>query len=112
MGRSLPPDQEFCSVAPLDKLRAVVPLDQHEVYHVRKDSKAELKVFSRHGLFECAVKNDPLVQIEKDLHPALTTGLGGDVAAEQDQRGNIRPTIKTYQAELEIENRELLLRPG
>ena len=111
-GRYLAPNHEFCSVAPIEKLRAVVPLDQHEVYHVRAGGEAELKVFARLGLFSCKVKNDPLVQIEADLHHALTTGLGGDVAAEQDPQGRIRPSIKTYQAELEIDNTALLLRPG
>jgi multidrug resistance efflux pump len=112
VGRHLEPNQDFCLVAPLERLRAVVPLDQHEVFHVRAGAEAELKVFARMGLFGCRVKNDPLAHIEKDLHPALTTSLGGDVAAEQDAKGGIRPSVKTYQAELEIENSKLLLRPG
>lgn len=112
VGRYLRPNQDFCAVAPLETLRAVVPLDQHEVHHVRAGAPAQLKVFSRTGKFDCKVKNDPLVQMEDNLHPALTTALGGDVAAEADTQGRIRPSVQTYQAELEIENPDLLLRPG
>ena len=34
------------------------------------------------------------------------------MAAQPDERGLIRPSVKTYQAELWIANPELLLRPG
>lgn len=112
VGRYYRPNEDFCAVAPLETLRAVVPLDQHEASLVRAGAPAKLRVFARTGNFQCAVKNDPLAQIEEDVHPALTTSLGGDVAAQPDPQGQIRPSVKTYQAELLIANSELLLRPG
>jgi putative peptide zinc metalloprotease protein len=113
--RYLRPGEAFCAIAPLDRVRAVVPLNEQEANHVRPDADVRLKVYAHPGRnFTGRVSNEPLALIRRDLDPALSSRFGGDVPTEPDlqAQGREKPSVNTYLAELDIVNSDRWLRPG
>jgi putative peptide zinc metalloprotease protein len=103
----------FCEVAPLDSMRIVVPLNEKQVRWVHEGQKVELKSYAYPGVtLNGAIAGDPVILIGEDMPAAFSARRQGDVPTAFDRMGKEIPLERTFEAEIQVDNHDGLLRQG
>jgi len=113
VGEVLKTGDTFCEVAPLAKMRIKVPLTEHEVRWVKKGQPVELKTSAYPGkTLSGVIAEEPVVFLKDEMPAGLSERREGDVRTGFDTHGKEVPLDRTYEAIVEVDNAEGLLRPG
>lgn len=113
LGTYLDHGETLCEVLPNDKLRVLISLDDREAGLVQMGQPVELRIYALpRKVFRGKVAKTFVAPSSRLPHAALASRYGGDVPTEMDATGKERPAQTLYQAELQIDNTDLLLRPG
>ena len=103
----------LCEVIPPQQVRIVIPLSEGEAGLVRTGQPVDLRMYAFPGkVFRGSVTKTFQAGSAHLPHAALAARFGGDIPTEIDQTSTERPVDNLYQAELQIENVEHLLRAG
>ncbi|MCX6857040.1 MAG: efflux RND transporter periplasmic adaptor subunit [Verrucomicrobia bacterium] len=110
---SLRAGDALCEIAQLDPIQIFIPLNERQARHIRAGQKVELRVPARPGrTFVGQVIEDAKTPPARELPPNLVATLGGDLAAEADAQGRLKPLETTYGVLVSIANADHALRPG
>jgi multidrug resistance efflux pump len=103
----------FCEIAPLDSMRIVIPLNEHQVRWVHMGQEAEIKSYAYPGLsLRGAISADPVILVGQDMPAAFSARRHGDVPTAYDRTGKEIPLERTYEAEIAVDNPQGILREG
>jgi putative peptide zinc metalloprotease protein len=103
----------FCGVAPLDSMRIVIPLTEQQVRWVRKGQPVEIKAYAYPGVaLHGSIAADPVILVGQDMPAAFSVRRHGDVPTAFDRQGREVPLERTFEAEIQVDNHEGLLRQG
>jgi len=106
-------NEVFCEVAPLDSMRIVVPLNEQQVRWVRKGQAVEIKSYAYPGTdIHGVIASDPVLLVGEDMPAAFSARRLGDVPTAFDRQGKEIPLERTFEAEVQVDNRAGLLRQG
>lgn len=112
LSRGLRLNDLFCEIAPLDSMRIKIPLTEKQVRYIKKGQEVQLKAYAYPGTtLGGVIAENPLTLIGTDLPPALSSKRKGDVPTALVQGKEI-PLERTFEAEIEVNNRDGLLRQG
>jgi len=112
-GRLVKQGELIAEVAPLDVILIKVPLNEHQVRYVRKGQEVELKAAAYPGrVMKGVIAGEPLMFISQSMPAAYSEARTGDVATGMDREGKEVPLKRTYEATIEVDNQDGLLRPG
>jgi putative peptide zinc metalloprotease protein len=106
-------NEVFCEIAPLDSMRIVIPLNEKQVRWVHKGQSVEIKAYAYPGttLHGIIVAN-PVILIGEDMPAAFSARRHGDVPTAFDRQGREVPLERTFEAEIQVDNHDGLLREG
>ena len=111
--RQLRLNEVFCEVAPLDSMRIVIPLNEKQVRWVRKGQPVEIKTYAYPGVtLHGAIAGNPVILIGEDMPAAFSARRHGDVPTAFDRMGKEVPLERTFEAEIQVDNSQGLLREG
>jgi putative peptide zinc metalloprotease protein len=111
--RRLHLNEVFCEIAPLDSMRIVVPLNEKQVRWVHEGQTVELKSYAYPGTtLHGVIAADPVILIGEDMPAAFSARRRGDVPTAFDRMGKEIPLERTFEAEIQVDNRDGLLRQG
>jgi putative peptide zinc metalloprotease protein len=111
--RALHLNEVFCEVAPLDSMRIVIPLSEKQVRWVRKGQPAEIISYAYPGAaVRGTIAADPVILIGEDMPAAFSARRHGDVPTAFDRQGKEVPLERTFEAEIQVDNRGGILRQG
>jgi len=111
--RELRINDVFCEVAPLDSMRIIIPLNEKQVRWVRKGQPVEIKAYAYPGTsLHGAIAADPVLIVGQDMPAAFSARRHGDVPTAFDRTGKEVPLERTFQAEIQVDNHDGLLRQG
>jgi hypothetical protein len=80
---------------------------------VRKGQAVELKAYAYPGVtLHGAIAADPVILIGEDMPAAFSARRHGDVPTAFDRQGKEVPLERTFEAEIQVDNRGGLLRQG
>lgn len=103
----------LCEIASLDSLRVFIPLSERQARYIRDGQKVELRVASRSNqTYVGEVVEDLKIPPSAELPANLVATLGGDVAAQPDHEGRLKPLEVTYGVSVILPNEDGHLRPG
>jgi putative peptide zinc metalloprotease protein len=103
----------FCAVAPLDSMRIIIPLNEKQVRWVRKGQPVEIKSYAYPGVaVQGAIAADPVILVAQDMPPAFSARRHGDVPTAFDRTGKEVPLERTFEAEIQVDNHDGILRQG
>lgn len=103
----------FCEIAALDPMRIKIALNEKQVRYVKKGQRVELKANAYPGrTFHGTIAEDPIIFFGESIPPAFSARREGDVPVYVDAKGRDIPLERTFEAVVEVENPERLLRPG
>jgi putative peptide zinc metalloprotease protein len=103
----------FCEIAPLDSMRIVIPLNEKQVRWVRQGQPVEIKAYAYPGAtLHGTIAGDPVVLVSEDMPAAFSARRHGDVPTALDRQGREIPLERTFEAEIQVDNRAGLLRQG
>ena len=103
----------FCEIAPLDSMRIVIPLNEKQVRWVRKGQPVEIKAYAYPGAtLHGTIAGDPVILVGEDMPAAFSARRHGDVPTALDRQGREIPLERTFEAEIQVDNRAGLLRQG
>jgi putative peptide zinc metalloprotease protein len=106
-------NEVFCEVAPLDSMRIVIPLNEKQVRWVRKGQPVEIKSYAYPGTdLHGTIAADPVILFGPDMPPAFSSRRHGDVPTALDRTGKEIPLERTFEAEIQVDNRDGILRQG
>ena len=106
-------NEVFCEVAPLDSMRIVVPLNEKQVRWVHQGQTVELKSYAYPGTtIHGSIAADPVILVAQDMPAAFSARRHGDVPTAFDRQGKEIPLERTFEAEIQVDNRDGLLREG
>ena len=113
IGLPLKMNEVLCEIASLDPMRIKVALSEKQVRYVKKGQRVELKTEaypgkSMHGV----IADDPIMFFAGELPKAFSAQRLGDVPTYTDAHGREIPIERTFEAVVEVDNRDGLLRPG
>jgi multidrug efflux pump subunit AcrA (membrane-fusion protein) len=112
-GHLLKGNELVCEIASLDPMRIKVALNEKEVRYVKKGQKVDLKVNAYPSKsFHGVIAEDPIIFFGETIPPAFSARRAGDVPVFVDAKGRDVPLERTFQAVVEVDNHEGLLRPG
>lgn len=110
---SLRPGDALCEIADLDPIHIYIPLGEHQARHIRAGQKVELRVPALPGrTVEGRVLEDSKTPPARELPPNLVATLGGDLAAQPDAQGRLKPVETTFGVLVSLPNTDGFLRPG
>lgn len=110
---SLRPGDALCEIADLDPIHIYIPLGEHQARHIRAGQKVELRVPALPGrTVEGSVLEDSKTPPARELPPNLVATLGGDLAAQPDAQGRLKPVETTFGVLVSLPNTDGFLRPG
>ncbi|HRJ10521.1 MAG TPA: HlyD family efflux transporter periplasmic adaptor subunit, partial [Prosthecobacter sp.] len=110
---SLRAGDTLCTLAAEGQAEVFFPLSQRQARHVRAGQKMELRAASRPGVtFTGTVAEDAKTPPAESLPPNLAATLGGDIAAQPDDKGGLKPLEVTYGVLVRLPDPDGLLRPG
>lgn len=113
IGRALKQNDLFCEIGRLDPMLIKVALSQKQVRYVQAGQKVEITPDSYpHQTITGTIKEVHPIYGSKDLPAALSALRGGDVAVKTDEHGQEVPVERTYEARIEVQNANGVLRPG
>ena len=103
----------FCEVAPLDSMRIIIPLTEKQVRWVRAGQPVEIKSYAYPGVaVRGSIAADPVILVGQDMPAAFSMRRHGDVPTAYDRQGREIPLERTFEAEIQVDNRLGLLREG
>jgi putative peptide zinc metalloprotease protein len=112
-GRLIKSGELLCEIAPLDPLRIKIALSEKQVRYVDKGQKVVLKAHAFPGTeFHGIVAEKPVMFFGQDIPRGFSKKYGGDVLTYTDEKGREIPVERTFEAVVEVDNKEGLLRPG
>ncbi|MDB6171487.1 MAG: putative peptide zinc metalloprotease protein [Chthoniobacteraceae bacterium] len=112
-GHMLRGNELVCEIASLDPMRIKVALNEKEVRYVKKGQKVDLKVNAYPSrTFHGVIAEDPIIFFGESIPAAFSARRAGDVPVFVDAKGRDVPLERTFQAVVEVDNHEGLLRPG
>lgn len=112
-GRLLRSGELFCEVAPLDPLRIKLALSEKQVRYVQKGQAVVLKAHAYPTReFRGTIADRPVMFFGQEIPRGFSQKFGGDVLTFTDHQGREIPIERTFEAVVEIDNKEGLLRPG
>jgi putative peptide zinc metalloprotease protein len=110
---SLRPGDALCEIADLDPIHIYIPLGEHQARHIRAGQKVQLRVPALPGrTVEGSVLEDSKTPPARELPPNLVATLGGDLAAQPDAQGRLKPVETTFGVLVSLPNTDGYLRPG
>lgn len=113
LGKGLRLNDVFCELARLDSMRIKIPLTEQQVRYVRKGQEVLLKSFAYPGkIVRGKIAENPVTMIGAEMPAAFSSKRTGDVPTAMDRAGHEVPLERTFEAEIEVDNREGLLRQG
>lgn len=113
LGKYLKPGELFCEVAPLDRMRVRIPLSEKEVRYVRKGQTVLLRTYAfPDRLIAGKIADDPVMFSGKELPAVLSARRQGDVATGLDRDGREVPLVRTFEAQVQIDNKDGFIRGG
>ena len=111
--RRLHLNEVFCEVAPLDSMRIVIPLNEKQVRWIHKGQSVDIKAYAYPGAtLHGTIAADPVILIGEDMPAAFSARRHGDVPTAFDRMGKEVPLERTFEAEIQVDNRDGLLRQG
>jgi putative peptide zinc metalloprotease protein len=111
--RELHINEVFCEIAPLDSMRIIIPLDEKQVRWVHKDQPVEIKAYAYPGTsVRGVIAADPVLLVGQDMPAAFSVRRHGDVPTAFDRTGKEVPLERTFEAEIQVDNHDGLLRQG
>lgn len=110
---SLRPGEALCEVAALRPMQIYIPLNERQARHVSAGQAVELRVHSQPGrTYTGQVATDLKTPPAEELPPNLIATLGGDIAAQPDAEGKLKPLEVTYGVLVTLPNDDTSLLPG
>ncbi len=110
---SLRSGDALCEIAPLSPVQIYIPLNEQQARHIRPAQKVELRVSALpNRTFVGEVTEDLKTPPNAELPPNLIATLGGDIAAQPDAEGRLKPLEVTYGILVQLANEDETLRPG
>lgn len=102
----------FCQIGDPQKLQADLVIDQADIDFVRPGLKVEIKLDELpHHVFHGTIR-DIATEAMKAASPRLASKAGGPVATQTDESGIERPQSTSYQAHVDIDDPDGLMRLG
>ena len=112
-GRLIKSGELFCEIAPLDPLRIKLALGEKQVRYVDKGQVVVLKAHAfPNKEFRGVIAEKPVMFFGQEIPRGFSKKYGGDVLTYTDEKGREIPVERTFEAVVEVENKEGLLRPG
>jgi multidrug resistance efflux pump len=112
-GHLLRSGELFCEIASLDPMRIRIALREKQVRYVQRGQRVEIKANAYPGrTIVGKIAADPLMFIGKNMPAAFSARRSGDVPTAPDGHGNEVPVERTFEAQVEVDNHEGLLRQG
>ncbi len=112
-GVYLQPGEVFCEIIPMNRLQVRIALTEREAGLVKTQQKLEFRTYAFPGRVFTGVVSKVFSAVSDTLpSDAMAARSGGDVPTALDALGREHPALPTFQAELEIDNPDGLLRPG
>jgi hypothetical protein len=106
-------NEVFCELAPLESMRIVIPLNEKQVRWVRRWQVAKIKAYAYPGrTFHGIIAANPVILVNQDMPAAFSARRHGDVPTAYDRAGKEVPLERTFEAEIQVDNPEGLLRAG
>ncbi|SKB05717.1 putative peptide zinc metalloprotease protein [Prosthecobacter debontii] len=107
------PGDALCEIADLTQLRVFIPLNERQARDIHAGQKVELRMRARPqetylGEVVADLKTPPTTE----LPPNLVATLGGDIAAQPDAQGHLKPLEVIYGVTVLLHNPDGHLRPG
>ncbi len=103
----------FCEVGSLDPMQIKMALNEKQVRYVEKGQRVNLIADAYPGttIHGTIAEVHPMV-MSKDLPAALSARRGGDVPTGVGPHGEEVPLERTFEARIDVDNSQGLLRPG
>lgn len=103
----------FCTIASLNPMQIKMALTEKQVRYVEQGQKVELKV----DAYPWATIHGEIAEVHpmmfaRDLPAALSARRSGDVATGVNAQGQEVPLERTFEARINVDNSQGLLRPG
>jgi putative peptide zinc metalloprotease protein len=112
-GRLIKNGELFCEIAPLDPLRIKIALSEKQVRYVNKGERVELRAHAYPSReFQGVLTERPVMFFGQEIPRGFSQKYGGDVLTYTDNHGREIPVERTFEAVLEVQNPDGLLRPG
>ena len=112
-GRLVKSGELLCEVAPLDPLRIKIALSEKQVRYIQKGQRVVLKAHAFPTReFHGVIADKPVMFFGQEIPRGFSQKYGGDVLTYTDHQGREIPVERTFEAVVEVENKEGLLRPG
>lgn len=112
-GQLIKSGELFCEIAALDRIRVKIALSEKQVRYVGRGQKVALKTPAFPKVtFRGTVADNPVMFFGSQIPPGFAQSRGGDVATYVDADGSEVPIERTFEAIVEVENPDGLLRPG
>lgn len=110
---SVTPGQAVCEIAAVSPIQIYVPLNERQARHIRPGQAVDLRVAMQPGVTHTGqVSEDLKTPPSEELPPNLIATLGGDIAAQPDAQGKLKPLEVTYGVLVTLPNTDHRLRPG
>jgi putative peptide zinc metalloprotease protein len=112
-GRLVRSGELFCEIAALDPVRIKIALNEKQVRYVQKGQRVVLKSAAYPSKeFHGVIAEKPVMFFGTQVPPGFSINRGGDVSTYVDAHGHEVPLERTFEALIEIENKDGLLRSG
>jgi multidrug resistance efflux pump len=113
VGRLLKSGELFCEIAPLDPLRIKIALSEKQVRYINKEQRVELRAHAFPSReFRGVIAERPVMYFGQEIPRGFSKKYGGDVLTYMDHQGREIPVDRTFEAVLEVQNPDGMLRPG
>ena len=113
LGVPLKTNEVLCQIAQLDPMRIKVALGEKQVRYIKKGQRVELKTEAYPSkTITGTIADDPIMFFAGELPKAFSAQRLGDVPTYVDAHGREIPIERTFEAVVEVDNHEGLLRPG
>jgi len=110
---SLRAGDALCEIADLQPIQLYIPLNERQARNIHPGQKVELRVAANaKRTYTGEVTEDLKTPPTTELPPNLIATLGGDIAAQPDGKGHLKPLEVTYGILISLPNEDLSLRPG
>jgi HlyD family secretion protein len=113
VGLLLKSNDVLCEIGRLDPMRIKVALSEKQVRYVKRGQRVELKTQAYPGkTIRGVIAEEPIMFFAGELPKAFSSQRLGDVLTYVDAHGRELPVSRTFEAVVEVENSEGLIRPG
>ena len=113
IGLPLKTNEVLAEIAQLDPMRIKIALGEKQVRYVKKGQRVELKTEAYPGkTIHGTIAEEPIMFFAGELPKAFSAHRSGDVPTYTDAHGREIAIERTFEAVVEVDNREGLLRPG